>query len=129
MGLFGKKQEPTPVQFTRWPDPALPEYGLQGADLHQLDLKRDGMHTGQVAGLFASLDRGDYELLGRVSVVGDRLVVECWGQVIGEIETAQARSWGKRITSVGGTVWCVLHIDEWDGVPSVRYVQIDKRAV
>lgn len=127
MGLFSKKPAETPaVTFVRWPHPFQPEYELDVDTLHTLDLKRDGANASNVAALYNTTVQGDYELLGRVQAVGNRLIVEAWGQVIGEVEPAQARYWLKKITAVGGWVWCVFHIHETGQGTEVHYVQVNK---
>lgn len=129
---------PAGPNFTRWPDPHGDEYGLWdkeagnwSSNVHFLDLKRNGEFASAIAAL-DKLPNTDDDILGRVVVVPGGLAVESWGQWIGRIESAQARSWGKRIAAVGGWVWGVFHLSaNYDeaGTSSVLYIGINKSKI
>ena len=129
---------PAGPNFAKWTDPYGDEYGLWDreagewfSDLHWLDVKRDGEFASVIEAL-VKLPNTDDKMLGRVVVVPGGLAVECCGQWIGRIESAQARYWGKKIAAVGGWVWGVFHLaanyDEAE-THEVRYIGINKSKI
>ena len=93
MGLFSKTQK---IEFTPWPDPqdkADNVYKRAGRDLRLLE---EPTFAPVIEALAAASGNAKY-LLGRVTVMGDQLVVDSWGQTIGRIQPKQAAQWRGRI--------------------------------